>query len=330
MSAVTSQSSDKLVSVALVMQDDATIIEAVIAEVSKELSQQSDYYEILIVDNGSADASVALVKTAQAVMPNIRLLVLSRTYDTSIAYSAALDNSIGDYVIIMDIRCDPPAMIAPLMAKALQGTDIVIAERKDRSDNTLMQKIFAKLFYSVVSKLTGINLVPNAAEFRVLSRRAVNSITQIKSKSRYIKYINAHVGFTQAYIPYNRQYRKGYRPRRDSFVQSLSRAIEVIISNSIIPLRFATLLGMLASFLNLLFIIYVFVVTLVKRQIAEGWISTSVLSSTMFFLLFFILTVMSEYLARILVESKDQPLYFIAEEHSSNFLGAMKNRLNVT
>ena len=320
---------DQLVSVALVMHNDATIIQEVIAEVQIELAKQSDYYEILIVDNGSTDNSVTLAKTAQATISNIRLVVLSRQYSTDIAYSAALDNSIGDYVIMMDLRCDPPVLISALMAEALRGTDVVIAERKDRADNTFWQKIFAKLFYSIVGKLTGIYLAPNAADFRVLSRRAVNSITQIKSKSRYIKYINAHVGFTQTYIPYDRHYRAGYTSRRDSFWQSLSRAIEVIISNSIIPLRLATSLGLIASFLNLLFIIYVLIVSLVKQQIAEGWISTSVVNSTMFFLLFLILTVVSEYVARILVESKDQPLYFIAEESTSKFLAAMKDKINV-
>lgn len=320
---------DKLISVSLVMQNDATIIADVIAEVQTELAKQANYYEILIVDNGSTDASVELVKTIQDTVPNVRLLILSRRYSTDIAYSAALDNSIGDYVVMMDMRCDPPAMIATLMQAALHGTDVVIAERKNRSDNTFLQKISAKLFYSVVGKLTGIYLVPNAADFRVLSRRAVNSITQIKSKSRYLKYINAHVGFTQTYVPYDRHYRPGYSGQRDGFWQSLSRAIEVIISNSIIPLRLVTLLGLIASFLNLLFIAYVFIVTVVKQQIAEGWISTSLVSSTMFFLLFFILTVVSEYVARILVESKDQPLYFIAEESASKFLAAMKDKINV-
>ena len=137
---------DQLVSVALVMHNDATIIQEVIAEVQIELAKQSDYYEILIVDNGSTDNSVTLAKTAQATISNIRLVVLSRQYSTDIAYSAALDNSIGDYVIMMDLRCDPPVLISALMAEALRGTDVVIAERKDRADNTFWQKIFAKLF----------------------------------------------------------------------------------------------------------------------------------------------------------------------------------------
>ncbi len=95
------------------------------------------------------------------------------------------------------------------------------------------------------------------------------------------------------------------------------------------PLRFAAVVGALASFINLIFLGYVFTVSLIKKQITEGWITTSVMSATMFFLMFVILTIMSEYIARILTESKDQPLYFIAEEHNSTVLAPGVDRKNV-
>lgn len=320
---------DLMVSVTLVMNNDADIIRTVIQETSTVVMRQYAYYELLVIDNGSMDDSVEIVKSLQKEIPNIRLMVLSRVYDTEVAFAAALDHSVGDYVVLMDIAHDPPALIPELLAKARSGFDVVIAERKERRENTFMEKFFATLFYKFYANISGFYFAPNASYFRVMSRRAVNSITQIKSKSRYLKYFNAFVGYKQAHVPYTRVHRRSATDRKESFLRMSFRAIDAIISNSILPLRFVTLLGVVASFLNLIYIGYVFAVTLVKNEIAEGWISTSIMNASMFFLLFFILTVMSEYIVRILIEAKEQPLYFIADEYNSSVLHAIKDKINV-
>lgn len=326
---ITVSPSDALVSVVIVVQNDQHIISDVVLETVELLKRDYSYYEVLIIDNGSTDSSVETIKRLQQEQPNIRLLVLSRRYDMEIAFAAALDNSLGDYVVLMDIRYDPPTVIPQLLEKARSGFDIVIAERNDRSDNTFFQKVFAKLFYRVYGNISGFYFAPNASYFRVLSRRAVNSIIQIKNKTRYLKYFNALVGFTQTHIKYNRIYRKPAAETHEGFLRSAYRAFDVMVSNTIIPLRFASLVGMLASFLNLLFLIYVFVVSLFKEEVTEGWISSSIMSATMFFVLFLLLTVISEYIARILIETKNQPLYFIADEYNSTYLTPNKERINV-
>jgi dolichol-phosphate mannosyltransferase len=105
--------------------------------------------------------------------------------------------------------------------------------------------------------------------------------------------------------------------------------VDIIISNSAAPLRLGALLGLLASFANVLYFGYILAVTLVKRKLAEGWLTMSVTSTTMFFLMFLILAILSEYVARILDESKDQPLYFIESEMNSDVSSFQKDRLNV-
>lgn len=321
--------SEALVTVIMVMQNDQDIIGQVVTETVEILKQKHPYYEILIIDNGSADTSVQMVKQLQQTVPNIRLLVLSRRYDQEIAFAAALDNSLGDYVVLMDIQMDPPSMIPTLISKALSGYDIVIAERKSRSDNTVFERTFAKLFYKLYGNISGFYFSPNASNFRLLSRRAVNSIIQIKNKSRYLKYFNALVGFTQTYVSYDRIYRKHPSQTKIGFVRSLIKASDVIVSNTVTPLRLVSFLGVIASFLNLVFLAYVFIISLVKARVAEGWISSSVVSAVMFFLVFLFLTVISEYIARILVEAKDQPLYFVADEFNSKVLSPAKDKINV-
>lgn len=321
-------STETVVSVVMVTQNDQDIITETIQRIENLLSSNFQYFEILIVDNGSADGCVETIKQLQAHIPNIRLLVLSRRYDQEIAFAAALENSLGDYVVLMDIQYDPPEVILELLAKAQAGYDIVIAERNDRSDNTWMEKVFARLFYKIYGNISGFYFSPNASYFRVLSRRAVNSILKIKNKSRYLKYFNALVGFTQAYVKYDRVYKKR-TSRKIGFFRSALRAADVIISNTVLPLRLVSVLGIVASFLSLLFLVYILVVSLIKDRVAEGWISSSVMNASMFFLVFLFLTVISEYISRILIESKDQPLYFVSDEFNSKVLQPSKEKINV-
>lgn len=320
---------ETMISVTLVMQNDQSEIAAVLNEVSSVIALQATYYEILIVDNRSTDQSVATVRALQQQIPNIRLIVLSRRHDKEVAFAAALDHSVGDYVVLMDVATDPPSAIPRLLAEAAKGADVVIAQRSDRKENSWLEKRLAHVFYKLYANISGFYFAPNASYFRVLSRRAVNSMTQIRSKSRYLKYFNAMVGYTQVHVTYDQVERATSHHRKEGFFRLFFKGLDLLISNSIVPLRFATLLGLLASFLNLLYIGYIFIVTLVKQQIAEGWISTSVMNATMFFILFSILTIMSEYIVRILIESKDQPLYFIADEYNSNMIQQVKDRINV-
>lgn len=321
--------SEALVTVIMVMQNDHDIIEAVVKETIEVLRARYPYHELLIIDNGSNDTSILKVKQLQATIPNIRLLVLSRRYDQEIAFAAALDNSLGDFVVLMDIQMDPPKVILDLLNKAEAGNDVVIAERKDRSDNTFFEKKFAHLFYKIYGNISGFYFSPNASNFRLLSRRAVNSVIQIKNKSRYLKYFNALVGFTQAHVAYDRIYSKSPTQTKVGFIRSLIKASDVIVSNTVLPLRLVSFLGVVASFLNLIFLVYVFVVSLIKAEITEGWISSSVMSATMFFLVFLFLTVISEYISRILLETKNQPLYFVADEFNSTVLNPIKEKINV-
>lgn len=318
-----------IVSVAAVCTNDADIIESAIIDVCAELEKHYAYFELLLIDNGSTDGTVALIQELQKTHQNIRLLVLSREYDNEIAMTAAIEHSIGDYVVLMNLAFDPPHTIHEMVEAARAGSDIVIAERQDRSDNPWWHALFASLFYAVYGRITGFALYKNASDFRLLSRRAVNALARIQSKGRYLKHFNALIGFAQTTIPYTRVYRREHQKTNDSFFGLVRRAGEFMVTHSLAPLRFATILGLIASTLNLLFILYVFIVSLVKARVAEGWVSTSLVNSTMFFFLFMILAVISEYVGRVLIETKKQPLYFIAEEYRSDIFSSAKNEKNI-
>ena len=308
---------DSLISVLVVLDNDREIIDGFIEETTRTLAAHYRYYELLLVDNGSSDGVDQRVQFLQKRIPNLRLLRLSRPHDVEIALAAGLDNSLGDYVAILNANYDPPGLIPELVERAASGFDVVIAERRHRNDQSFARKHSSLFFYKVASRLLGYSLQPNATHFRVFSRQVVNSISKIGNKSRYLKYLNALVGFRQTHVPYDRVYRSAQRQGEAGLFKLALSAIDIIISNSAAPLRLASLLGVSASFLSLIYCGYVLAVTLVKRRIAEGWVTTNLMSSAMFFLLFLIITILSEYIARILEESKDRPLYFIEFETNS-------------
>ena len=324
----TAACAEALISICAVLTDDPARIEQFLAETSHLLAAKFQYHELLLIDNALDGAFGVLVHEWQRRTPNIRLLRLSRRYSHEIALAAALDNSIGDYVVVMDMGSDPPSMIPDLITTAISGHDVVIAERSSEND-PLIRKWLSRAFYRIATILLGYPLRPNATYFRAFSRRAVNSLIRIRSKNRYLRCLNGMVGFSQASIPHTGHASVGRQHGLLRLLANARSAADIIISNSAAPLRFASLLGLLASFANLLYFGYILVVTLVKKNLAEGWLTTSITSTTMFFLLFVILSILSEYVARILDEAKDQPLYFVETETNSDVCSFQRERLNV-
>ncbi len=309
---------DTLVTVLAVVHEDSDILPAFVDDVTRVLSASYQYYEVLLIDNGADAATVACIREIQTRVGNIRCLRMSRRYDWETAIAAGLDNTIGDYVVLMEIESDPADAIPSMIQTALEGHGVVVGERSDRGDDPAFIRRLAPPLFRMASRALGVKLHPNAARFRVLSRQVVNAIGRIRNKSRYLNYLTLVVGYSQIYVPYERQYRRTPRRVRESPLRSLRKGADLVFSNSAAPLRMVSLVGMGASFLALLFVLYVFGVSLLKRHVAEGWVTTNFIASTMFFFLFLMLSVLSEYVARLLEETKEMPLYFTDSETNSS------------
>ncbi|MGH9631556.1 MAG: glycosyltransferase [Bryobacteraceae bacterium] len=326
--AQTSGAAEVVVSVCAVLSDDLKPLDRFLNETTQELRDRFRYYELLLIDNASDHAVGARIREWQTRTPNLRLLRLSRRYSHEIALAAALDNSIGDYVIVMDIGLDPPSMIPDLIATATSGHDVVIAEY-DSQAQPLISKWLSHALYGIATMLLGYPLRSNSTYFRAFSRRAVNSLVRIRSKNRYLRCLNGMVGFSQVSVPHTGAPSASSRGGMLRALGGVRAAMDIIISNSAAPLRLASLIGLIASFVNVLYFGYILIVTLVKEKLAEGWLTMSVTSTAMFFLLFIILSILSEYVARILDEAKDQPLYFVEAETISNISSFQRDRLNI-
>ncbi len=304
---------DVMVSALVWLQDDHTILAEFLDEIEAVLRGSFRYYEIIFVDSHSQDGSVPFLLEQMRTRPNLRLLRLSRRASREVGYTAGMDHAIGDFVALMDPYIDRPNDVPRMVAAAREGFDVVIGEgAEDARAGRARRFVFA-----LASRMLGEKIEPDQSHFRLFSRRVVTSITKIKHRRRYIRHLNAVVGFRQRTIPTTPHPRVSQKKDRGGLIASARSAIDLVFSHSATPLRWAAFLGLLASFLNLAYLLYVLVVVLVKRNLAEGWLTTSVMIGTMFFLLFAILTVLAEYVARILEEVQERPLYFIELEAES-------------
>jgi len=307
-------SSDSLISVCVIVRNERQRIEERLAQLTGVMSGLYQYYELLILDNASNDGTDQLITAKLKHIPNTRLLRLSRIYSIDTAVTAGLDSAIGDYVILIDLETDLN-LIPQLMEKAQQGNDIVVVRRNLARLYSPTDRWAGRILYRLASRSLGYEIVLEDAFTRLFSRRVVNALTQVRNHRRYLKHFAAVVGYRQTYILSS----SGTPITNIKRIEKISSVINLVVNNSIAPLRFAALLGLLASFLNLLYVVYIVIVTIVREgQLAEGWLTTSVTMTTMFLLLFVILAILAEYIGRLLEESKDEPLYFIEfEDHST-------------
>jgi dolichol-phosphate mannosyltransferase len=311
------------------LRDDWHVLEDLLKRATATLSQAYAFYEIILVDDGSTDGTPAKIGSLLEKFDRVRYIGLTRRFGREVAISAGLETSIGDFVAIIVPAVDPVERIPDLVARCRSGSGILCGLSSAPSRDGFLVGWLSSLFHSYCRNQLGFDYRENATDFRILSRQAVNAITRIRDRHRYLKVFTATMGFDVEYFDYE----PAARSTRPRFFERLDHAIEIAIANSRHPLRIVSRLGLLLSGINLLYALYVVAIYLFKRNVAEGWTTMSMQMTGMFFFLFLILAVLCEYVGRILEETQDRPLYFVASEKTSSVLlenSIGKNILNET
>lgn len=316
------------VSVIVPLQDDADILEAVARELIDVVRATWQNYEIIFVDDGSRDGTSAAVASLLRQHECLRFLRLSRPFGVEVAISAGLDTAIGDVVVVLDPACDPPALVPKMVDEARRVGGIVFGLRTQPRSESWTYALGRRLFSRVMHRLVGIDLPPNATMFTAMTRQAMNAVTQIKDRSRAVRVFGSLTGFPHEFVKYTPVERRS-RPRTKGIGEGLERGISLAVTNSMKPLRVVSLLGLTMALLNFAYLIYVAAIALFKKQVAEGWITTSVQHSAMFLFVFLILAVLCEYVGRLLDETRERPLYYVAEERQSSVMIRDAERRNV-
>lgn len=278
--------------------------------------------EVLFVDDGSRDGSRDWLRALAEMDPRVGLLALSRNFGKEIAMTAGLDHVHGDWVVIIDADLqDPPELIPQLLAKAREGFDTVYARRTHRHGETWAKRFTAAGFYRVMARLSHrVEIPADTGDFRILSRRAVEALRQLRERHRFMKGLFAWIGFPSAAVDYERDPREAGETHF-SFWRLWNFALDGITSFTTAPLKLATYLGMTIAGLAFAFGAWIVLKTLLLGGSVPGY--PSIMVTLLFFsgiqLLF--IGVLGEYLGRMFDEAKQRPLYFVLEHRRPVTMG---------
>lgn len=284
---------------------------------SEKIYRQIEGYKFtyLFVNDGSSDRTHSMLKSLCQQVDNAKYISFSRNFGKEAAMYAGLCNSTADYVIVMDADLQhPPALVPQMISEIEKGYDCCAARRSSRKGESKIKSAFSALFYKLNNRFTDVNLVQNAVDFRIMSRKMVNNIIRLCEVQRFSKGIFAWVGFETSWIPYENVERPAGETKW-SFRKLLRYAITGITSFSVAPLRFLTVSGLIIFLATFVAII----VTLI-RKLFFG-IDVSGYASLMITLLFLggvielSLGILGEYIANIYLEAKDRPIYIIGDSN---------------
>jgi glycosyltransferase involved in cell wall biosynthesis len=323
-----SPNSSYFVSVIVPLQDDADIFAEFAMELIQVVRATWQNYEIIFIDDASQDGTSGAVGNLLRQHECLRFLRLSRRGGGEVAISAGLDTAIGDVIVVVDPACDPPALVPKMVEAARRIGGIVFGQRTDPRRESWTYALGRRLFSRIMHRMVGIDLPADATLFVAMTRQAMNAVTQIKDRSRAVRVFGSLIGFPHEFVKYQPIERRE-RPRTKGIAEGIERGISLAVTNSMKPLRFVSLLGLLMALLNCAYLLYILAIALFKTRVAEGWITLSVQHSAMFLFVFLILAVLCEYVGRLLDETRERPLYYVAEERQSSVMIRDAERRNV-
>lgn len=268
---------------------------------------------VLYIDDGSRDDTWAVLEAIAARDPRVGLLRLSRNFGKELALTAGLDHAAdADAVVVLDADGqDPPELIPEFVAKWQQGFDVVYGTRAEREGESWLKRITAAVFYRVLTRLSHTEVPPDTGDFRLLSRRVLDALGQLRERRRFMKGLFAWVGFRQCAIVYRREPRVA-GSSKFSYWKLWNFALDGITSFSTVPLRVTTYVGLLTALIALLYGVWIVARTLLHGDPVPGYPSLMTVILFLGGVQLIALGLIGEYLGRLYDEAKQRPLYLIA------------------
>lgn len=267
-------------------------------------------FEFLMVDDASPDGAWPIIERLVDQDSRVRGIQFSRNFGQYLALTAGLEHARGEWIVIMDCDLqDVPEEIPKLYAKALEGYDVVLAQRVERQD-CFLKKLSSKAFYAVFSYLTDARQDPSTAQFGIYNRRVVNTLVSMRERLRFLPAFIGWVGYRVTAIPIRHAERE-HGGSSYCFKKLMNLAFDTMIAFSDKPLRLTVKLGFVISLLSFLFALYVIFSALTGTRAPLGW--TSLMVAVTFFsgLIILIIGINGLYISRIFDEVKGRPLYII-------------------
>jgi len=274
-------------------------------------------WEVLMVNDGSTDNSLLMMRQLNQADKRYRYIDLSRNFGKEIAMLAGLDYAKGDAVVIIDADLQDPPELIPEMLKAWEdGFDDIYARRLKRGQESWIRKTLSKSYYKLLSKLSQTPVLQDVGDFRLLDRSCVDALCSMRETQRYNKGLYSWIGFNKKEIVFDRHDRVAGKSNW-SLSKLFGLAIEGITSSSTRPLKLASLLGFVISFLTLIYIVWIVIKTLFFGEPVQGF---PTLMITILFLggvQLLTIGIIGEYIGRIFNETKNRPPYIVRESDGS-------------
>ena len=286
------------------------------AEMEKIKFQLNDHFEYIFINDGSKDRTLQVLRDLNQVDKSVHYLSFSRNFGKEAALYAGLKHATGDLVTVMDADLqDPPELLLTMKSMLEKNPDLdcVGTRRTTRDGEPPIRSFFAKMFYKLINKISQVEMVDGARDFRLIRRQMVDAILEVSEYNRFSKGIFAWVGFRTEYLEYKNVERVAGKTSW-SFWQLLNYSLEGIINFSDAPLTIAFLGGVAACLLAFFLIMIVIVRTLIFGDPTSGW--PSMVSIILFLGGFQLLTIgiLGKYIGKIFMETKKRPIYVIKEK----------------
>jgi dolichol-phosphate mannosyltransferase len=302
--------------VAPVFNEEA-LVEEFCRRTAAALEPLGEPFEIVLVNDGSRDRSLQIMRTIHKADPRVKVLSFSRNFGHQLAITAGADYAMGRAVVVIDSDLqDPPEVIPNLIAKWREGYEVVYAVREEREGETWFKTVTASFFYRLIARITSVDIPVDAGDFRLMDRKVVDALGRIREHHRFMRGLSVWVGFNSIGVPYKRHARKAGSTKYP-LRKMMKFALDGITSFSYLPLQLATYLGFSVAAFSLLFILVVIVMRLVAPTAEEAafYGQASTLAATLFIgaVQLLSLGIIGEYVGRIYDEVKGRPLYIVAD-----------------
>ncbi|MDA8173482.1 MAG: glycosyltransferase family 2 protein [Nitrospiraceae bacterium] len=268
-------------------------------------------YEIIFVNDGSADGTLAALEAFRQKDKRVRVVDFSRNFGHQIAITAGMDFARGQAIVILDSDLqDPPEVIAEFVAKWDEGYEVVYGIRRKREGETTFKKLTATVFYRMLSGMSDINIPVDAGDFRLMDRKVVLALGEVRERNRYVRGLTSWVGFRQTGVPYLRDKRYAGSTKYP-LAKMIKFALDAFVSFSNTPLRLAMYFGFASAALSFTYLVYILLLKIFSGRLVQGW--GSLIAAVLFLggIQLISLGIIGEYVGRINDEIKKRPLYIL-------------------
>jgi len=305
----------KLISVVVPCYNEEQVLPLFYQEMTRVAGSMSEYaFEFLLVDDGSKDATLHVVKELAGQDARVKYISFSRNFGKESAMYAGLSNAQGDYVTLMDADLQDPPALLPEMVKAVEeeGYDSVATRRVTRKGEPPIRSFFARCFYKLMRRISKTEIVDGARDYRLMTRQFVNSLLELGEYNRFSKGLFGWVGYKTKWLEYENVERAAGETKW-SFWKLLLYSIEGIVAFSEVPLALAAVMGLLFCVLAFVFIVFIVVRTLLFGDPVAGWPSMVCVILLIGGIQLFCMGILGKYLSKTYLEVKNRPIYICKE-----------------